>query len=455
MRLPETPPARQWWEHPNIAELLVKSLNPAGREFLQKINSRYRYWDEVKRLSGPGNLTGEDLWTAVKYSRATNQKILPLHDPQGRQFTYWLPESLLQVLHEVDQGAGGTVLLGNEEANFVNETKDQIIISSLMEEAIATSQIEGAITTRDQAKEMLRSNRRPKNKSEQMVLNSYRTIRMLREVVNEPLSIELLHKVQREITVDTLDDPSEAGKFRTSKDKIQIWDMSNGEIVYTPPAADLLQERIEKLIAFANTPSTETNFIHPLVKAAVLHFWLAYEHPYTDGNGRTSRALFYWFMLKSKYWLFEYLTISKIVYQAPNQYYRSFLHTEYDSNDLTYSINFMLKVTRSAIKQLRTVLRDKVKENTMVAETLRMFPGINYRQRELLKHALNHRAHLYTVASHQKSHGVSYQTARTDLLGLVQLTLFDLSSSGKQMVFIPARDFAEKLSNKRPNRLAL
>lgn len=40
---------------------------------------------------------------------------------------------------------------------------------------------------------------------------------------------------------------------------------------------------------------------------------IAYMHPFVDGNGRTARALFYWYMLKSGYWLTEYLSISRVI----------------------------------------------------------------------------------------------------------------------------------------------
>jgi hypothetical protein len=51
---------------------------------------------------------------------------------------------------------------------------------SLMDEAIASSQIEGAATTRKKAKEMLRENRPPKNRSEKMIANNYITIKRIR-----------------------------------------------------------------------------------------------------------------------------------------------------------------------------------------------------------------------------------------------------------------------------------
>ena len=224
--------------------------------------------------------------------------------------------------------------------------RDRLIVSSLMEEAIATSQIEGAVTTRKVAKEMLRTSRKPKNRSEQMIVNSYRTIQLLLDRLDRPLSVDLLFEIQENMTRDTLDDPSGAGRFRRPDEPISIVDTRDEEVVFTPPPADQLPERLARLVGFANQLSGGDSFIHPLVKATILHFWLAYEHPFIDGNGRTARSLLYWFMLKSGYWLFEFLTISRAILASPARYYRSFLYSEEDDNDLTYSIVYQMGATK-------------------------------------------------------------------------------------------------------------
>ena len=323
-----------------------------------------------------------------------------------------------------------------------------------MEEAIATSQIEGAVTTRKVAKEMLRTNRKPRNRSEQMIVNSYRTIQLLCQRLTKPLSVDLLFEVQESMTRDTLDDVNAVGRFRRPEDMVSIVDVRDNEVVFTPPHADHLPERMARLIEFANTPAEKEEFIHPLVKAAILHFWLAFEHPFIDGNGRTARALFYWFMLKAGYWLFEFLTISRVIVAAPMQYYRSFLYSEHDGNDLTYSVIFQLRATQRALADLRTYLAKKQAEQQVVAEALRRYPDLNHRQRALLDHALRNPAQVYTFQSHQNSHGITYVTARTDLLELMKKNLLTEVRHGKQRGFIPVSDLAEKLApeQKQPKR---
>ncbi len=51
-------------------------------------------------------------------------------------------------------------------------------------------------------------------------------------------------------------------------------------------------------------------FIHPVIRAILLHFMLAYDHPFVDGTGRTARALFYWSMAHQGYWLMDFISIT-------------------------------------------------------------------------------------------------------------------------------------------------
>jgi Fic family protein len=424
---------------------LARLTRPEVQRYLAEANSEYLHWEKLRYHPTPSGIKPEEGWHLVHLTRLAQRRLLPLSDTEGKAFSYWLPDSSLGILHEVDRWGGGSLAVAEDAAVAFVSMRDQVLISSLMEEAIATSQIEGAVTTRKVAKEMLRTNRKPRDRSEQMIVNSYRTIRLLRERLQEPLSIALLLEIQQSMTRDTLDNPNAAGRFRIENEDIAVVDSRDHEVIYVPPPANLLPERLDKLIAFANAPREAHDFIHPLVKAAILHFWLAYEHPFVDGNGRTARALFYWFMLKNGYWLFEFLTISRVIVAAPMQYYRSFLYSEHDENDLTYSVVFQLRATQRALGQLRDYLARKQDEQQMVAAALRRFPNLNYRQRALLEHALKHPDQVYTFQSHQNSHGITYLTARSDLLDLAKRGLVTETKRGRQRAFLPSANLGKRL----------
>jgi len=431
MKLPEKAPQK-------IKNSLVFLQNEETlRETIRKANSEYLYWDRFKYLTLPKGVSPETAWGVLKIFRAVQFKIKSF---AAKAFNYWLPDTAHAELHYIDQNASGQILL--DESGLYG-SKDKYVISSLMDEAIASSLIEGAATTRLKAKEMLRTGRTPTNHAEKMIYNNYVTITKIKDTINEPLSPQLLKGLHRSMTGGTLDDPSQEGRFRKEDERIEVID-EEGRVLYVPPPATEVEDMVAALCDFANKDDKE--FIHPVIKGILLHFWLSYIHPFIDGNGRTARALFYWYMLKRKYWLFEYLSISRTILRARQQYYRSFLYTEMDDGDMTYFIMFHLHAIRLAINELLSDLREQQKELRSAVAHLSKYPHLNHRQRELLAHALKRPDAVYEIQNHMRIHGVVYQTARADLLELASIGLFKKVKRGRSFYFIPAGDFKERLS---------
>ena len=277
-----------------------------------------------------------------------------------------------------------------------------------------------------------------------MVMNNYRTMRLLSELKNEELTPSLVLRIHREVTAGTLQDSEDEGQFRKADSDVRIEDEESGEVFHTPPPAGQLTDRISQLCDFANEPGM-SGFLHPVIRSILLHFWIAYDHPFVDGNGRTARALFYWSMLRHGFWLAEFFSISHEILKAPKQHYRAFLHTETDGNDLNYFIHHQLEIIRASILSLQEYIGRKQAE----VETLRRHLGansdFNHRQLALLKHALKHPFSAYTVTSHQTSHAISNQTAKNDLAALESKGLLLRGKVGKAFVYRPAPDLAGKL----------
>jgi Fic family protein len=206
---------------------------------------------------------------------------------------------------------------------------------------------------------------------------------------------------------------------------------------------------MEALCAFANASENERPFVHPVIRAILLHFMVGYIHPFEDGTGRTARALFYWSMLRSGYWLTEFLTISRVLKEAPAQYGRAYLFTETDEGDTTYFILHQLETIRKAIAGLHEYLGRKTREQQSVerllAHSTSLQGRLNHRQRAVLAHALKHPETGYRIDAHQRSHGIVYETARTDLLELEKLGFLKTYKEGRAYVFIAPADLAKKL----------
>ena len=157
MKKPEQPPSHEGQLRALLeAGRLDQVMGPAWNYLSQQ---DYLHWDKVRRLKPPEGFSVEEVWVAAKLQRMGVLKPVPLKDKQGEFFQYCIPDLVLAELHKIDVGAGGAV--GVPEPITNPQTRDRYLIWSLMEEAITSSQLEGAATTRVAAKEMIRTKRPP------------------------------------------------------------------------------------------------------------------------------------------------------------------------------------------------------------------------------------------------------------------------------------------------------
>ena len=356
---------------------------------------------------------------------------------------------MFREISHVDKWFRGILEIGQQIRLPSSEKKEEYIINSLMNEAIASSQLEGAATEYKVAKEMLRSGRKPTDKNEQMIVNNWQAIQYIRKNANEKLSIDMLCEIQFILTKNTFENPEESGKFRVRDDIVVRY---KNEEIYEPPSATVLPSHMEALCAFANFDD-ETKWIHPLIKGAMLHFWIGYDHPFTDGNGRTARAVMYWYLLSRGYFLFQYLSISKHFLTTPGQYVRAYLYTETDDNDLTYFLLYNLSSVRAALEKLLNYLKQKQEEIVNADKLLRTFRGLNARQKKFIYHALQHPDHPYTIAGYKITNGIAYDTARKDLADLEKSKFIKHQREGKKLlVYYLSEKTIEKLRKSNPGQ---
>jgi Fic family protein len=421
----------------NQSDFVNLVLNTGFNDLINEINEKYYYWDKVKYLKMPENVEPQIAWVVAKVRRMNT----PYKIKFGNySFSWFLNTRIQKQLHFCDLNIGGNL---ESRSLIPREDKNRYLISSIMEEAIASSQIEGAVTSRKVAKEMLRKNTPPKDKSEQMIVNNYETIQKILALKDYDLTIDRIVEIHKLISTNTLTYREEEGAFRKSND-INVVDVSDGSIVHTPPGFDEINTLINDLCIFFNDDSEDV-FIHPIIKASIVHFMIGFIHPFVDGNGRTARALFYWYLLKKGYWLTEYLSISKLILKSKAQYARAYQYTEIDNNDLTYFIDYKLKTMRLAFEGLREYLQRKINEKRKVTEFIKI-QSINDRQALILKWFYEEPDILLTVREVQSRIGVSNQTARTDLQALAKLGYLELIKVNlKTEAFVKSEKFEDLL----------
>lgn len=430
MRLPEKAPSDEETHKLLSGQDYRKNITEL-KPYLNIINSEYLHWDQLPMRFKDKNFSPKTLlvlWSYAKLVRELNTRPIKLN---GTTLHYVATPQIEKSLHDLDMRLGGKFDFESEIPSV--ELRKKYLVNSLMEEAIASSQLEGAVTSRMAAKQMLMENRKPRNHSEQMILNNYITMMYIKENTqpNQPLTLELIKEIHKRITKDTLEKKEYEGAFRTDNE-VKVFSQE-GQIVHNPPDYSNINKLLEQVCSFANSEPTDF-YLHPFVKAIIIHYMIGYVHPFNDGNGRTARALFYWYLISQKYNWLEYVAVSTAIKKAPSQYTWAYLYSESDNNDITYFVIFNLRRLDIALSLFEEYIRKKRSENFKIFETIKSNPNLNFRQADVIINMSKNERPI-TLNEMQKRYNITYQTARTDLLGLVRLGYLHKYAKGKRFIF--------------------
>lgn len=422
---------------PANEEDLKQYLNdPNIQTIVQRAQNAYLPWQEFKRKSWASG-EKEKLWALIKLQRSLNKSTTPIQDKDGHYYTFD-PHSYPQFLHEIDLEMGGSFM---GISHFSEGDKRQIMHKNLIEESIASSRLEGANTTREVAKKMLQEGRRPRDKSEKMIANNHAVICHIEEELKfEKLSIELLKELHQQVTKDTLQDQTLEGKLRETLDKngnrLKVMPWNDNVVTYVAPDREFVEAQLPKLVQFANDEDTQV-FIHPLIKAIMLHFWIGLLHPFEDGNGRLARSLFYWYMLRKGYWAFSYLSLSECIIKSPAQYAMAYVYSEQDGYDLNYFIRYNMNKLQLAREKFQQYLQEKLAENQQTSQLIQTGYKLNPRQLQLLQYLAKDERRYTNPSSYQKIHDIGLITTGTDLKRLIDDGFLKKVKNGRNVYYFP------------------
>lgn len=415
---------------------------PEALAALAKADESYLHWEELRHKAWiPESLFPEKeaFWSLLRIKRVLEAKTTPIKDKSGTYFKL-NTKRYNEFLHEIDKELAGN-FMGVTHISDIN--KKHFVTRNMIEESIASSQLEGANTSRVVAKKMLLEGRKPNNHSEQMIVNNHKAmLKIEQESYKNDLSFELICELHSIITDKTIDE-SKRGALRETLDehgeRLKVIPWSN-EVTYVAPDKEFVEAELPKLIAFANGKNeSNAEFIHPLIKAIMLHFWIGLLHPFEDGNGRLARTIFYWYMFKHGYWAFKYLSLSEKIKKSSKQYSMAYIYSEQDSHDLTYFVHYNIEKLKLAKKDFQEYIEKKVKENRSVTHFKQDRYGLNDRQIKLL-HYLNQETESRTnIAAYQQSHAVAKATAISDLKELTEKQFLARTKRGRNTFYYPTQ----------------
>jgi len=418
-----------------IFRLFLGSKKREIFDFIKRTGSEHLYWDKIRyKEPAPQGISKEELWAIIKIFRESQTIKTAIINMSGNAFTWSKLDYFEEFFHELDMNTGGELFVEKNKIDKAN--KQKLITRGIMEEAIASSQLEGAASSRQAAKKMLREGRKPTNRSEQMILNNYNSMKAIEDDYKDrAMSMDMLLELHALITKDMLDSENEKPHLRKEGEPVCVTDSGRDIVYYEAPNADFVKKELTKLIKFANDESGDNIFIHPIIRAIMLHFWIGYLHPFSDGNGRLARLLFYWYLVKKGYWAFVYLPISKIIKRSPSQYIMAYVYSEQDDNDLTYFIDYNLRKIKLALKEFEEYLTKQTRKNIQMKQRSEVKYNLNIRQVQLLQYFHSAPEERTTQKTHMNINQISKMTASKDLNALINIGFLSSVKQGRNVYY--------------------
>lgn len=349
----------------------------------------------------PVSMPISQVWPELQKARKEVSEILPLSAIDGSAFWWVLTDHILEESEKV-------IALARRELIFDRPEYQAAFEEAVLDEAVYSSVIEGAFTTRKEAQAFIWEGRTPKNKSEQMVKNNYEALTYVLENIDVPITKETIFQIYSLVTKDTLEEPAASDRYR---DEPVFVRSQRGEIVHTAPRAEQVPQMMDALIAFIADSE-----LSPLIKACVAHFYFVYVHPFIDGNGRTARALSYMILLQAGYDFFRYFSISGVIAEERSKYYKAIKDVEDDGYDMTYFIDYSIGMLARTVKKMedrlvnKVVMEERLNQLKTSGANDRLIAGAEW----LLKSPNNS----VTIKAWEQKFGVVTETARQDLFKL-------------------------------------
>lgn len=384
-------------------------MDESQRKLISNLNNNYVHWEKFKDMQLPDPGFRADIWaktTAEREQGFTRQLAIG-----GTVYKWWISNAMEARLQQLDIGlAGGRDM----EVLLVPKHIHRHKTSALLDESIASAQLAGVSVSKKAAKEMLLKKRSPEDVNGQVCINIYRALQLAVSKSSEPLTEKLLLQLHQALTKDTIKLKG-IGNYRTNnKTDISCIDASAG---YKPADAKTIPGLMSAFLSLYNNDA-EPFFVHPLVKACILHYLIVAIRPFKDGNGRMARLLAQMYLLRQGYWVAAFISVSNVISKFGIQYHKSFVQVQTDQNNIGYFIQFYLQSVQMAYKSIRGFALRISKEK--VEKSVPKIPGYNERQTAVLQWLKEDGGKIVTIRELRSVYGVSKETARTDLTALVE-----------------------------------
>ncbi len=279
-----------------------------------------------------------------------------------------LSQDILSRISKIDQFQGlwqGSLRLSPQ---ILGRLKAFVIITSTG----ASTRIEGAKMTDEEIARFLRGlkNQPPKGRDQEevagyadlisRVLDNWKTIKLTEGWIQQFHTILLQFSEK---------DKMHKGKYKDGDNAVIMEnDKKENVVLFNPTHSYLVKGEMLAAIEWTNE-QLEKREIHPLLVIANFIFEFLAIHPFSDGNGRVSRALTNLLLLQAGYSYVPYVSLDEIIEQTKVDYYLALRATQKnhgtDHEDITPWVDYFLTTLTEQTERARKIMNDDQPEKLL------------------------------------------------------------------------------------------
>lgn len=386
--------------------------------WLKYTQERYAPLEDIKhRLDKLG--ISKSNWPELKQRIQAHRKMgaIPFFlNSIDKKFWYFPSDAINKKIHHVE--SAGNRLFDRIETH--SSFKREFLANAVVEEAVTSAIYEGANSTRSKAKALIASGETPKSKDEWMLINNYLAMKWIKDNSTLPVSNGLTLKIHEIVSRNTLegDDANFCGKFRD-------------DVVYVGNHQGVAHMKVEEALnEVIELTTNHQRFLHGLIKGILLHYFIAYIHPFFDGNGRTARTLFYFKSIKNDLKFVELLSVSANLKEHGKRYEKSFDLVKEHELDMTYFIDFCLDSLITALGKVEKKVNYLIEISSLIEKD-----GINSNQVLLLQKMALNKYRATSIEEYAAEIEKSREIARRELKDLLKKGYLKEEKKGKKFVY--------------------
>ncbi len=428
---------------PTAISDLVDFLNETNvSEMLRRFGREELLFDTFKQFKLPPGIDADEMWRILKAIRFGYSLEIPVPSPTGTTLCYFVHHDILARLGQIDYHC-------HPDSRFSLELADRrgspFVVRTQIQEAIATSQLDGLEILPRDATEVILLDRKPRNGGERIVKNTSAAMATIEDYAGDRFTPDLLHEFYRRVT-----DGVEAGSCSRGKglDWTGLRRRPYGDLART-----CSDKPVSLICAYCNEEIGDPRE-HPAIRAlnirGIINHWL----PMPDWNGNVASLVFRLYCLKHQYPAMGYLPFShanqawargKI--QPPSVLCRELPEPYVDERgreDNTPSVTIAVHLLDYELQTLLAYIRLTRERDAAVLASFQDDRSLNHRQRLIIARALREPTAEFRIRHHRTNHRVAYATARADLLELVDKGYLVCERRNRAFIFVPSPSLQER-----------